>query len=302
MKRILFYFWAIIASNNLYASNCDTLKNTIAFENAPILEVHIDLLNGVFLKTVNPNVFGIWSWTGFGNPYKGRNIAKFDLSNIPQTVTINSADFYLYADSTSPLGLVGSPTFGTANSCTAKRITTIWDTTTLSWINYGTTTVGMSPLAQSINTVQDYIIDLSQMVQYWVANPAQNYGVEFKHDNEGTTYNSLIFHSSTSVVLNKRPKLIICYSFPNATTNISSQINSFACIKSDVNHLQFKIPALSNRIELFDLQGKKIYSSILKNNELSQTVSIDELHLPQGIYVAAILSKNKKEIIKIMVQ
>lgn len=298
---IVLFFFSI---TNSKADNCDTIKNKDESVNK-FLELHIDLVGGVFEKTIHPNVFGIWSWTTSGQPYIGRNIMKVNLSHVPTNATVNSANYYLYADPTSQLGSAGNPTFGSSNSSTARRISTSWDTSTINWTNYSTTTLGMSNLAQSINLAQDYIVDLTQMVQYWVQNPSQNYGVEFKHDAEGTTYNSMIFHSSISSNINKRPKLILCYSYPLSTQSLENDQVHFYNTNAQANSLEFLIGSvqdINSSLQIFDINGIIIYQSKLQLSTSPYTLRIDNLNLGSGIYIAQLKSSLSNKTIKFLLQ
>jgi len=156
-------------------------------------------------------VAAAWTCNAQGVPVCNfRAILKFDLSEIPQNVTITSARLTLYAKTNNLNGNPGSPTFGTANEGILQKVTTAWSASSVSWNNQPqTTTTGQVNLQQSTSTVQDYELNVVNMVKDWVKNPSSNHGAMLRLKTENY-YNSLIFNSGTAAQ-NVQPKLEICY-------------------------------------------------------------------------------------------
>ena len=161
----------------------------------------------------NEMVISAWTCNSQGYPICNfRIISKFILSQIPANAYIVSANLYLYAKVNTTNGITGSPTFGTNNAVSISRIISPWDSvgTGLGWLNQPQTTTDRQVIIPtSTSPTQNYITDIKNLVQYWVNNPDSNFGMQFKIANE-TYYNSMIFHSGTSVDAVK-PRLEICY-------------------------------------------------------------------------------------------
>jgi hypothetical protein len=167
--------------------------------------------NNISGNSVNSDI-PILSWTRNGNQLVTRSLMKFDLSTIPQTATIVSANLYLYSHpSPTPNGNFTDPNFGTNNSMILQRATTDWTTSTLTWFN--------QPSGASQNQVNiphtsasslDLNLDVTALVSTMVTNNA-NYGFLIKLQNE-VNYTSRIFVSSYNTTnAAKRPKLVIVY-------------------------------------------------------------------------------------------
>ena len=154
-----------------------------------------------------------WTCNSIGLPIcNWREILQYKLSQIPTNAYIISAKLYLYAKVATTLGLVGSPTLGPNNEVAIRRVITPWDTTGIGigWATQPqTTNENMVLLPASTSVAQDYIADVTNLVQYWTSNPDSNFGMQLKLIDE-TYYKSMIFHSGTSVDAVK-PRLEICY-------------------------------------------------------------------------------------------
>lgn len=172
--------------------------------------------------TVAPNTnygshtefYGV-SWSCSGSACQGRSYMAFNLSQIPKNAVIETAKLYLKAlpAGASGNGYSGTPTYGTNNSCTFRRVTQAWDENTITWnTKPSTTTTNEVTLAQSASTLQNYTVDLKNLIVDARANPSSSFGFELKHIAEGTAMNSMIFGSSDHPTDSLRPKLEICYS------------------------------------------------------------------------------------------
>lgn len=138
--------------------------------------------------------FGSIAWTCNGDPCIGRALIQFDLSSIPVGSTVNSASLSLFANPT-PVNGNGIATQN-ANASWLERVTGNWDESTVTWSTAPlTTTVNRVMLAQSTSNFQDYVVDVRDMVQDMVNQPAQNNGFLIRLDDE-TYYTSMIFASS----------------------------------------------------------------------------------------------------------
>lgn len=168
----------------------------------------------------------IADWTSGGVPHIWRAYLKFDLSFIGANAHIDTAYLSVFANPTSPSGNVGNPTWGTDNAVGIYRVTDAWDTTTLTWSTQpAMTATHFVTLPQSVTSVQDYTdINMTDLLQDMVdAGAGNNNGILFKHLQETTPLNSMIFYSPAaySVDSNKVPRLYVRFTPPVAITDVN---------------------------------------------------------------------------------
>ncbi len=134
-----------------------------------------------------------------------------NLSSIPLSATILSANLYLYTDNNASEGITGQPTYGTNNAGWLQRVTSNWSVNSVTWATQpSTTTANQVSLPQSINTTEDYTLDITQLTKD-ILTSGNNYGFEILQQNESTAYQSLIFGSCNNSDTNIHPKIQICY-------------------------------------------------------------------------------------------
>jgi gliding motility-associated-like protein len=192
------------------------MKDTCIFLNNSPATVKDASVVSSFPNSVAPNhpEFMGLSWTCNGTPCQGRGFMEFDLSQIPQNAVIKKVNLYLTAENNSN-GYSNQPTFGNNNSCVLKRVTQNWQENTITWNNQpSTTSQNQVILAQSSNTKQNYIADITNIIKDSRANQNTSFGIMISHLNEPSFYNCMIFASSDWTDPSKRPKLEICYSIP----------------------------------------------------------------------------------------
>lgn len=151
------------------------------------------------------------AWTVNGASYTGRAAIKFDLSSIPSTATITSANLFLYSNTPPQNGNLIDANFGTNNSLWLQRITAPWTPATATWTNQPTvTTTGQLDIPTTTQSVLDLNLDVKTLVSSMV-NTNTNYGFILRLQNE-TMYNSRMFVASYHPTkADKRPKLVVTY-------------------------------------------------------------------------------------------
>ncbi len=169
------------------------------------------------------NELAMFAWTAnsINVPlYNGRSFIKYNLSKLPSNAKINSAKLYLHAKTTGALnGVAGQPTYGTNNTVLIQKIVSNWVFPNVSLTNLPKVdTVSKIVLAQSTNTAQDYIVDMTYFIQSWVAKPDSNFGVMLRMQTENNPYNSMIFEAGQATDTNKNIRLEICYTLPIENT------------------------------------------------------------------------------------
>jgi len=258
---------------------------------------------GVVIGTQNPNspevptdLFYSATWTCAGPTCLDRGLIKFDLSGIPANATITNATLSLYADNNASVGMSGQPTYGSNNAGWLQRVTSSWKYNTVTWNTQPTTTATDEVvLSQSINTSENYVLSVTQLVQD-IINSKNNYGFEILQQNESTPYQSLIFGSSINSDSAIHPKLDICYSVPNTASVVS--VYSASNILIDVypnparDEIIFKTSSDESvkdyHVEMYNVLGQVVRSFQL----YPYMVTINTSDLPRGIYLYKIVGNN----------
>jgi hypothetical protein len=146
------------------------------------------------------------AWTYQLTPCFMWGFLKFDLSEISSDKNINRAELYLYGFESTNNGASSSLTG--ANHSILCRITESWEPETVSWSNQPSFVTTNAVLIDSCNTIENYVIDVTEHVRDMVQNPSANYGWILKQQNEAF-YRKMIFASSDHENEALRPKLVI---------------------------------------------------------------------------------------------
>lgn len=163
------------------------------------------------------------AWTFQGTPGMVRSIVNFDLTSIPLNAVVNKAELYLYGmDSITSGGQVNSSLSG-PNNTTLQRITSSWEENTVTWNTQPTySTQNIVSVPASTASVQDYIINVSALVQDMINDPAHSFGFMLKLVDENY-YRRINFCSSDYSNPLRRPKLVITYTPPGPDVCITLQ-------------------------------------------------------------------------------
>jgi len=151
------------------------------------------------------------TWTINYNPVYLRALLKFDLSSIPATATIKSANLYLYSHPTPNDGNLTDANFGTANTMLIQQVTSSWTTSGLTWFNQPTAaTSNQITVAQAPQGQLDLNVDVTAQVTAMLSTNA-NYGWLLRLQTENY-YNSRQFVASRNTTYpDKHPKLVVYY-------------------------------------------------------------------------------------------
>jgi hypothetical protein len=229
------------------------------------------------------------TWTCQGSLCLGRSLMQFDLSAIAATAQIDSAFLFLYVNMNAPNGIAGLPTYGSTNAGYLRRITQSWNDQSVTWNTQPATTVQDQVLIPaSTSTSEDYILDVKNLVQVSVQNPATSFGFMIMEQDEINYYNCLIFGSSDSPDMNIHPKLKVC--FTDVFTGTAEAGTSGVVIYPNPFTDSFTIRDNSHvirKFQLFNTMGALVFS--LPDNSAA-TVSVDAAEITPGLYFARILT------------
>ena len=227
--------------------------------------------------------FPAMSWTNRGTPVDARGLIDFDLSNIPNGATIDSASLSLYSYS-SPANGANSTQDG-SNRSVLTRITNYWDESTVTWNNQPTTTTQNQVfLPASTNSIQDYLnIDVTNLVQDMIMNPNSSYGFLLKLVTE-QYYRKMIFASSDNADSTLHPKLDICYNITTSTTeNITNSIEFKLFPNPASNFITIDLSSSSHKLVSIDIINSS--GQIIKRKaDFKSNMSIDISDYTRGMY------------------
>lgn len=215
MRKLFTLLFLLISFS---ASFCQT---TVVLQ--PDATLGIDVVIDPYYPTLTDNTtpeFNASAWTNAGGLGIQRSLIDFDFGVIPQNATIQSAILTLYNNPTSQNGFQNgehSHVSG-SNSSVLQRIVDPWQINSVNWNNQpATDTLNQVSLPQDTNVHQDYILDITGLVQDRVQNPTNNYGFMLKLLTE-QQYRCLVFASSNHTNPALHPKLVITYTLSNCMT------------------------------------------------------------------------------------
>lgn len=194
----------------LFALNCGIGFAQIQTLNTqPDESSSTDVTISSLLGAINNDYIGAWSSAG-GITQNSRGYVKFsELSNIPDHAVILSAELKIYRNEISKNASEDV-------SCYIRRVTSSWSESSTS--NPSVTSVNQVSIpnesASTTETLESY--EVKNLVEYMVANPAQNYGfrIYFKNGIGGSHSRGRSYYSSAYSVASKRPQLIVKYYLP----------------------------------------------------------------------------------------
>lgn len=151
------------------------------------------------------------AWTNDGAESDCRSLIRFDISSIPPGSIVTSAFLSIYYNPVSSNGNHEGD-----NISLLQRVTSSWDENTVTWDNQPTSTSTdevVMPATVS-NTEDRPDINVTVLVQGMVDDPANNFGLLFRQQDE-TAYRRMVFASSDHPDALLHPKLVVNYVAPN---------------------------------------------------------------------------------------
>lgn len=240
----------------------------------------------------------IAAWTFSGTPGIDISLIEFNLSSLPSTSHIVLAQLCLFGSAGLPSG--GHSTASGSNEIIIQRIVQNWDEHGVTWSTQpNSTSVNQVISMQSTDIYQDFVFDVTEMVQDMIDYPLNSFGFLLK-PLYNDYYRKMNFCSSDHPERKKRPKLIITYNNP---TSIESNSRDFFPFKIYSNPVvdNLKIESINDQffnIVIYNLLGEKVFSS-LNNKGL---VQVNSNNFISGLYFLKITSDKKEYVEKIRIQ
>ena len=193
-----------------------------------------------------------------------------------------------------------------SNELVVSRINSAWDNQLVTWNNQPSiSTNNQLQTPASSSAYQDYVFDVSTLVQDMVDNPTNSHGFMLTLQTE-ILYRSVVFGSSECADPTNRPKLEIEFLRPtnsDATSLLENQLsaeqfNIYPNPASDFLYIENNSLANQIKVSILDIQGKEIFNNSFNRGE---TIALDIADLKKGIYLVKIGNKSSlvfKKIIK----
>jgi hypothetical protein len=212
------YVFQLMAIDNEGATGVDTasvlvnpsLIQTLTLQptnNANEVYIHSLIPNG---STSGISQLTIAAWTAGGITHYWRTFIKFDYSAIPINATILNAKLSLYAAPTPFQGNGVDAHFGTSNACYIQRVTSNWNTASITWNNQpATVTTNQTIIPQSTSSFQNDIdLDVTSLVRDMQTNGNNGFAIRLQNE---VIYNVRQYASSFDNNSSIHPRLVITY-------------------------------------------------------------------------------------------
>jgi hypothetical protein len=215
------YVFQLMVTDNGGATGVDTTKVTVNQGSTQTLtlqpasnpnDMKLQILNGADQSHSNAPDLVLAQWTNGGQPVTVRSLLKFDLSTIPQTATIVSANLYLYSHPAPLLNGNGTDAnWGTNNAFFVQRASANWTPGTTTWANQPAgAAAGQLLVPHTASSFLDVNLDVTAMVTAMV-NGNANYGFVMKLQNEVALTSRIFVSSHNTTHTAKHPKLVVVY-------------------------------------------------------------------------------------------
>lgn len=187
----------------------------------------------------------------------------------------------------------GHSTLSGNNNFIVQRIIEPWDENTVIWTNQpGSTAQNQVAVPGTSSESQDYVIDITTLVQDYVNNPSSSYGFLFKLATE-QQYRSLIFASSDHSNAALRPRLVVNY---NCTLSTENKImDGFDVYPNPTSDYITIVSPHSYDLTVYDMTGKQVLTSSITTKGSN---NIDVRSLRNGAYVFNLRTSDGKEVNK----
>jgi len=277
MKKILHLLLTVSILSTGYCQTEKTVTLDVS-KDAQLISLYPDR-EGDF--AVDYASFELLEWTKDGTTFTTTGVMDFDFSVIHEDAEIIRADLKLYYNPQS--GNVpymgGHSSLSGSNAGWIWRTTSAWEESSVTYNNdpsYSTVTAVEIP--QSTSADQDYVINVTPLVQDIFENPDNSFGFTMKIQVQ-QHYRAFLFASSDHPNLDLRPKLIVTYVDVTASPDHIAK-GRLSLYPNPVSGgiLQFSESVESSQYSILNAQGSVIKTGDIEGNQLN----IEELQA--GIY------------------
>ena len=215
MKKFLLLSFLVLISSEICRAQTSSLTFS-ASKDAPIREYN-GVGDGINYGTAP--FLNMQAWTNAGGPAIQRSLIDFDLSVISANAIIQSASLFLYVDMNLNTFPGGHQQLSGSNESVIERITSNWNENSVTWNTQPSTiALNQTVIPHSIATSQNYIIDVTNLVQDMINDTLNSFGFFIKLINENY-YRRMIFASKDNAYREIHPKLQVIYLTNNTTAS-----------------------------------------------------------------------------------
>jgi hypothetical protein len=188
-----------------------------------------------------------------------------------------------------------------SNQSRLYRITSPW-LENVNWLTQPTTDTFFSAfLPADTNVHQDYITDVTKLVQDRIDNPTKNYGFMLKLEDE-TIYKCLLFATSNHPDASLHPKLVIYYSEPISISEVEKEEMIIVSPNPSLGkfNVKFNSTFINPSIAIYDCLGRVVFSEKISNS-LSNHYNLN-LNVPMGTYFLVVHDDFNKAATKVIIE
>jgi len=150
------------------------------------------------------DLMGVRSWTVGPTGRNQRSFVQFDISSIPASSTVSSANLTLCATAVP----------GSTRTYDVHRVTAGWGETTVTWSAQPAVAASATGSTTTPASVGCMTWDVAADVQDWVNGTATNYGWRVKDQTEDANGLASEFRTHESALVAERPTLEVTYTPP----------------------------------------------------------------------------------------
>lgn len=235
--------------------------------------------------------FTIYAWTNSGTPALRRCFIDFDFSSIPLGATITNAELTLYNYANSPSTNGEHSQLSGSNELVVQRIISTWDEHTINWNNQPNTSILNQIIVPASSSVhQDYIIDVTPLVQDILSNTSNSFGFGIKLQTE-QYYRSAIFASSDIGNPALHPKLTVTYTMSTSINEDFYEMSDISFYPNPFNDLASINISAKKSLAPFTIKLVNTYGEIVRESTIETNKFIfDRNNLTPGLYLLNIYS------------
>lgn len=245
--------------------------------------------------------FEDWKWTEMSQDMVRKSVIKFNYFGLPQSTILTSANMLLMGHSHS----------GAGNGSYLKRITEDWCESCVTWNSQpATTATDQVSLPASTTSTQNYTVDVSTLMKYFLLNPDEYFGY-FLELQAPAYYKDMSFYSSDDATSTNRPSLTFTFRIPHQSATLTRipDGGTYLCKGQKLLFLydeEYNSTSSALTYNLYQLSNNSIYTQADESvtisygtNECVLDLGSNGLDLDAGYYLLEVVNaKNEKRYLR----
>ena len=220
-------------------------------------------------------------WTNSNAIFKKRSLINFNLKNIEPGSVIESAKLSLYGTGDHYNYTTMANSTYKLNASYLSRVVQPWDEYIVTWNTMPQyTTTDQVLLSESTTKNQNYVADITNLIQYQVDEPGSAYGLMLRLNNE-TKYARMSFGSSDNTNVELRPSIDIKYHLNVQSLTVYPDKDAQICTSLNPNQTSWQTTNYGSSTIFSALEWT--YSNYqIKHRSL---IDFDLSSLPEGAFI-----------------